>query len=222
MRTRAVLFDWRGILVVNPPEEWWIGRAFEELGRPKPTSAELADLVSAITEAGNQPAFVAAEQKIDCSAELHAETSLAMFAAAGLDEDLAIALYQLDFRPDCHPYAIDAKETFESLASHEIKIAVISDIHFDLRPEFEDHGLSEYVDEFVLSFEHGIQKPDPAIFRLALDALQVRPTEALMVGDRPSHDGGAVAVGIPTLLLPTLGEASDRRLELVLRVGIGG
>jgi len=221
MKVRAVLFDWRGILVADPPDEWWIGRAFQQLGRPQPTSAELSNVVRAMSEAGNQPAFAAALGRMDCSAALHAETSLRLFAAAGLDEDLATALYQLDFRPDCHPYAIDAKETFESLASNEIKIAVVSDIHFDFRPEFEAHGLSEYVDAFILSFEHGVQKPDPAIFLLALDALQVRPAEALMVGDRASHDGGSVAAGIPALLLPTLRDASEQRLGLVLRIGLG-
>jgi len=217
MKIQAVLFDWRGILVADPPDQWWIGRAFEQLGRPPPTPAELSNLARAISDAGDQPAFAAALRQIDCSAELHAETSLRIFDAAGLDEDLATALYELDFRPDCHPYAIDTKETFQSLVRDEIKIAVVSDIHFDLRPEFEVHGLIEYVDAFVLSFEHGIQKPDAAIFQLALEALRVRPTEALMVGDRASHDGGAVAVGIPTLLLPTLREPSEQRLELVLR-----
>jgi HAD superfamily hydrolase (TIGR01509 family) len=69
-----------------------------------------------------------------------------------------------------------------------------------------------------LSFEHRMQKPDPAIFGLALEELRVLPAETLMVGDRASHDGAAVEVGIPTLLLPTLTDVSQQRLSHALRL----
>ena len=81
-------------------------------------------------------------------------------------------------------------------------MAVVSDIHFDLRPEFAGAGLGDFVDAFVLSFEHGVQKPDRRIFEIALDALAVDAPDALMVGDRASHDGAAIGAGIATWLLP--------------------
>jgi HAD superfamily hydrolase (TIGR01509 family) len=213
-----VLFDWRGVLVADPRDEWWLARAFEHLGRSRPTASQLSTIAAAIHVVGDRPEFARALRRVDCSATLHAETSMRIFAAAGLDDELAKALYELDFRFDCHPYATDAKATLRTLASNGINVAVISDIHFDLRPEFRVQGMTEFVDSFILSFEHGVQKPDPTIFRLALDALEVEPAEALMVGDRPSRDGGAVAVGISTLLLPTLRDQSERRLDLVARV----
>lgn len=37
------------------------------------------------------------------------------------------------------------------------------------------------------------------MFSTALAALDIEPEEALMVGDRASHDGGAVALRIDTL-----------------------
>jgi FMN phosphatase YigB (HAD superfamily) len=46
-----------------------------------------------------------------------------------------------------------------------------------------------------------VQKPDQAIFEIALRELDAVPEETLMVGDRASHDGGAAAAGITTLLL---------------------
>lgn len=211
-----MLFDWRGILVADPENEWWIARAYDHLGRAKPSIDDVSAIAAAIEVVAAQPEFALALRSIDCSAALHAETSLQILAAAGLEKDLARALYELDFRSDSHPYATDARETFESLACHGIKVAVVSDIHFDLRPEFDAQGLTEFVDCFILSFEHGIQKPDRAIFQLALDALGAQPAEALMVGDRADHDGGAVALGVPTLLLPTLRDPSERRLHLVL------
>ncbi|QIS16753.1 hypothetical protein [Nocardia arthritidis] len=35
-----------------------------------------------------------------------------------------------------------------------------------------------------------------------------------LVGDRPSHDGAAVDIGMPTLLVPVLTEAGQCRLHL--------
>jgi len=56
------------------------------------------------------------------------------------------------------------------------------------------------------------------MFTLALDAVGVQPDEALMVGDRASHDGGAAAVGIATLILPLRRELGPRGLDVVLRL----
>jgi hypothetical protein len=48
------------------------------------------------------------------------------------------------------------------------------------------HGIADRFDAWVLSFEHGIQKPDARMFTLALAALEVRSQVALMLGDRAS------------------------------------
>jgi hypothetical protein len=68
-----------------------------------------------------------------------------------------------------------------------VRIALISDFHLDLRPLLAHHGIADLFDAWVFSFEQGIQKPDPRMFTLALDALEVRPEHALMVGDRASR-----------------------------------
>ncbi len=93
---------------------------------------------------------------------------------------------------------------------------MLSDIHFDLRPAFDDAELLGYVDVFTLSFEQGVQKPDPLMFTRTSDALDDHPQECLMVGDRSRVDGPAVEQGIPTLLLPPLLDTADRRLRKVL------
>jgi FMN phosphatase YigB (HAD superfamily) len=48
----------------------------------------------------------------------------------------------------------------------------------------------------------GLEKPDPAIFRAALERAGVTPAEAIHVGDSPSADvHGAHAAGIRPILL---------------------
>jgi HAD superfamily hydrolase (TIGR01549 family) len=126
------------------------------------------------------------------------------YGEADLEPELAEALYGLDREAIAHPVFEDVPETLGRIKALGVRIAIVSDIHFDLRPEFAQLGLDRFVDQFVLSIEHGVQKPDPRIFTLALDLLGVDASEALMVGDRPDRDGGAVGVGISTLLLPTV------------------
>jgi putative hydrolase of the HAD superfamily len=51
----------------------------------------------------------------------------------------------------------------------------------------------------------GVAKPDPAIFRLALDRLGVPASAAVMVGDVPSIDiDGARAAGVRAVLIDPL------------------
>jgi len=72
---------------------------------------------------------------------------------------------------------------------------VVSNIGWDLRPVFRAHGLDPYVDAYVLSYEHGVQKPDARLFKTACAALGVEPGDVLMVGDDRRADGGAAALG---------------------------
>ncbi|MCZ0978374.1 HAD-IA family hydrolase [Streptomyces diastatochromogenes] len=139
-----------------------------------------------------------------------------MGEGAGLEPALSDALYTTLSDPAGSPFASDVAPTLTALKAAGLKVAVVSDIHFDLRPAFERTGLDAYVDDYALSFEHGLCKPDPAFFRLALERLGARPEETLMVGDRSARDGGAVEAGLTTLLLPPLTRTTEERLHLVL------
>jgi HAD superfamily hydrolase (TIGR01509 family) len=63
----------------------------------------------------------------------------------------------------------------------------------------ERRGLDQF-DYVVSSAEAGIAKPDPAIYRLALDGLGITPGEALFVDDLPRNTRAAEAVGIPSIV----------------------
>jgi FMN phosphatase YigB (HAD superfamily) len=218
--TQAVLFDWRGTLVVNLTDVEWVGRALIALGR-EPDPATVEGIASAISRA-NGPENRLDGPGVDCDAALHRRTFLDVLTDAGLDPALVDSLYAVESDPRNNAFAGDVLETFVALRERGIRIAVVSDIHVDLRPAFDAAGLAGLVDVFTLSFEQGVQKPDPLMFTRTLEALGVEPAEALMVGDRSRPDGAAVESGIPTLLVPPLRSVDDRRLHLVLAVcGIG-
>jgi FMN phosphatase YigB (HAD superfamily) len=209
------MFDWRGTLVVDWPDDWWLRRAFAAIDRPAPPG-EVESMVQALSTASHVPEVAAMLEEADVSAESHRLATMAWYEAAGLDTKFALALYNLDFDAECHPFADDAGGVLRSLRERGVRVAVVSDIHLDLRPEFEAAGLGDVVDVFTLSFEHGVCKPDAAMFEMTVDALACEPEQALMVGDRSERDGGATRLGIPTLLVPTLRRPQDRRLHLVV------
>jgi hypothetical protein len=81
-----------------------------------------------------------------------------------------------------------------------MRVSLVSDIHFDLHADLAQQGIADLIDAYVLS----------------LDAVGARPEEALMIGDRASHDGGAVTAGIQTLPLPVPRDLVPRGLDVVL------
>jgi HAD superfamily hydrolase (TIGR01549 family) len=213
---RAVLFDWRGTLVVTAPLSAWVEQALQRVGRDS-SADEVDGIEAALVAAMEHPDLQQAWDRADESAWVHRETYARLFRVAGLDDDLAEALYAVESNPAYNPFADDVADTLKSLQVAGVRVGIVSDIHFDLRPVFAEAGLADLVDCFVLSFEQGVQKPNPQIFRVALDRLDVEPPDALMVGDRASHDGAAVNLGIPTVLVPELTANPQRRLAVVLR-----
>jgi HAD superfamily hydrolase (TIGR01509 family) len=208
MSFRAVLFDWRGTLVTTLDEEAWATEALRRLGRDD-DPALLADGLAKIADRLDAPG-------VDTDAALHRRTYVEALTDLGIDEDLVEALYAVESDLGLNVFADDAESTLRELCAAGLRLAVVSNIHVDIRPALVAAGLDGVVDVFTLSVEHGIQKPDPRMFTRTLRALGVEPDQALVVGDRAERDGAAVDCGLTTLLLPPLSAPSDRRLHRVL------
>jgi HAD superfamily hydrolase (TIGR01509 family) len=138
-----------------------------------------------------------------------------MARVPGGAEDLEQALYEVMLEVWL-PYD-DAVPTLRGLKARGIKTALVSNVGADIRPVIERAGLDGLLDAVVLSYEVGSVKPAAAIFERALAALEVKPANALMVGDNWTDDSGAARLGIRTLLLPRTTGASHG-LEVVLRL----
>jgi len=80
--------------------------------------------------------------------------------------------------------------------------------------EIAHYGLDGLVAGYLLSYEQGIQKPDPEIFRRACDLLGHDPADVLMVGDNAIADGAATAIGCAFRLVPHL-PVSERPAALL-------
>ena len=93
------------------------------------------------------------------------------------------------------------KEVLEEIKSMNLGLGLISNFPNDYYRILERANLGDLFDTRIYSHEVGFVKPSKEIFQIALDGLNVKPQEALMIGDSLDHDiEGAERVGIHTLL----------------------
>jgi len=170
--------------------------------------------LSAFARIRDLPNFEEEEARADSSFEANREIVTGWFRAVGMEPDLADAAWALNGEAPAWPIYPDAAEVVGAIKNRGVRTALVSNFHVDLRPHLIDSGLE--LDTYVISFEHGFQKPDPRMFKAALHDLDVPESEALMVGDRLELDGGAAAVGIDTLLLPMPPGSGPRGLDVIL------
>lgn len=86
-------------------------------------------------------------------------------------------------------------------ATHDVKIVVVSNEARELNAyRIRTFGLGKLVDAFVSSCFVGIRKPDPQIFRLALDLAQADPSQVVYVEDTAMFVEVAARLGIRSVL----------------------
>ncbi len=204
---RGVLFDWGDTLFSPPDAGAVIVAAAAERGI-RIDLAKARALWVELWEAGKAPNELAKGR--DLSAAAHREVWTALFKRANDSvPDVASTLYERVMDPHAWiPYP-DTAPTLRALRSRGTRIGIVSNVPQDLRPIFAAHRLADLVDSFTHSFEVGAEKPDPAIFLRACEALGTKPGETLMVGDHPVADAGALKAGLRFHLLPPDG-APDR------------
>jgi putative hydrolase of the HAD superfamily len=155
----------------------------------------------------------------DLSAARHREVWTALYTEAGCDRlapGLSDALYALTVSADSWEAFPDTVPTLAAVREKGLRIGVVSDTGFDLRPAMDLLGITPYLDAVVMSFQSGVCKPAATVFRTACDQLGVDPARTLMVGDNPLTDSGAITAGCYAFLLPPPPKTGPRGLGQVL------
>ena len=102
-----------------------------------------------------------------------------------------------------------AAETLEALVAAGVRCALVCDTGLTpghvVRHHLARLGLLHALDVQIFSDEAGVPKPDPRVFRAALEPFHVAPGQAVHVGDlRRTDVVGARAVGMETIRLRAL------------------
>ncbi|MDC0766967.1 HAD family hydrolase [Streptomyces sp. HD] len=201
----AVLFDFSGTLFrIESTESWLRGTLAEarlELEEAELTEAARALEAMGALPGGGDPSWLPEDVASvwgvrDKSAELHRAAYTGLSRHVRLpDQRLPDMLYDRHMSPSAWAPYPDTAEVLRTLRERGIGVGVVSNVGWDIRPVFREHGLDPYVESYVLSYEHGIQKPDPRLFRAACEELGADPRDVVMVGDDRRADGGAAALG---------------------------
>jgi putative hydrolase of the HAD superfamily len=213
LRLRAVLLDALGTLLeLEPPaprlraELAARGVAVSEAEAAAGMRAEIAYYRAHHDEAVDGAALAALRDR--CTTVL---AGALPEHARGAPDLRGALLASLRFRP--YPEVADA---LAGLRAAGLRLIVVSNWDVSLHDVLERTGLRGLVDAVVISAELGVAKPDPAIFRAALDRLGASAADAMHVGDSVEADvAGARAAGLEAVLVARNGGQAPDGVRVV-------
>ncbi len=95
------------------------------------------------------------------------------------------------------------------------KTGVISNAWPDTREYLTTNKLADAFDILVISAEVGVMKPDPKIYQIALDQLQVQPGESVFIDDTAPNVEAARAHGMRGILFRDPARALNELKEMM-------
>jgi putative hydrolase of the HAD superfamily len=208
----AVLLDALGTLVeFEPPWPHLVaelaarGVVVNEADARTAMLAEMAYYRAHHDEAGDWPGLVDLRRR--CAAVVQEQLATALPLAEVLEALLAAVRFG--------PYP-EVPGVLARLRADGARLAVVSNWDVSLHDVLERTGLRRLVDAVVISAELGVAKPDPAIFRTALERVGAEAEGALHVGDSLEEDiVGARAAGLQAVLVLRDGGAAPDGVRTV-------
>jgi putative hydrolase of the HAD superfamily len=123
----------------------------------------------------------------------------------------------------------EVEATLAALRDAGARLCVVSNWDSRLPALLDRIGLGDAFDEVVVSHLEGVEKPDPALFRIALSRIGSEAGDAIHVGDRADLDlAGANAAGIDGIVVDRHGRHRGEswavpdleRLPAIVRDGV--
>ena len=105
-------------------------------------------------------------------------------AAIVEEKALAVAKYCYDSARQC---VEEARPTIEALYA-KYPLVLVSNFYGNVESVLADFNLRHYFKEIVESAVVGVRKPDPRIFALGVEALNLNPEEVIVIGDSYKKD----------------------------------
>ncbi|GIU96724.1 MAG: hypothetical protein KatS3mg013_0527 [Actinomycetota bacterium] len=214
MRVRAVFFDVGETLVHPAPsfaERFAAVLAREGVARP------LDAVVAASAVVGDRFLEAArAEERWTTSPERSARFWLDVYARMlerlGLpsSDGLRDLLYREFTDPASYELFEDVVPTLDALGDRGALLGIVSNFEAWLEDLLERLGVRERFPVRVISGIEGVEKPDPALWRRALERAGIEPEAAAFVGDSPALDvEPAAALGMRAVLIDRRGRFPD-------------
>jgi putative hydrolase of the HAD superfamily len=129
---------------------------------------------------------------------------------APVNRELAEALFEAFSDPAAWRLFDDVRPVLDELAGWGITLGLVSNFEPWLDEILALQGIDDRFAAVAISGKLGVAKPDPRIFKAALDEAGANPGATVHVGDRPGDDvAGAIAAGVTPVLIDRFGRYPD-------------
>ena len=152
-----------------------------------------------------------------------ADTSAELAALHPQHADL-IAVWGPRFSESIGPAIAGMQELVRDLDAADVPLFAITNFSHEFWPPFRarESAMFDRFRDIVVSGDEKIVKPDPAIYRLALDRFGVRADETVFVDDNAANIAAARALGIESVLFTDAASFRSRLVELGLPIAATG
>ncbi len=207
---KTVIFDWFNTLArYEPPRELVHSQALNQFGFDVDPVKLMKPLMSADKYYFEENTVLPIRKRNAEDQEkilAHYEEIIMSEAGLKFDKNLPLQVYRkgkelfgeiLDF-----VLFDDVMPVMQTLKEKKLLIGLLTNYAKDMNPLIKKLGLDSYINFIVTPYEAGSDKPDPAIFRYALNKAGASPEEAVYIGDQYKVDIiGAHNAGIKQVLL---------------------
>ena len=107
-------------------------------------------------------------------------------------------------------------EIIKNLKNINYKIGLLSNNYIKLRQQMIDEGTIKYFDVLINSSEVGYQKPQPEIFQILFDKLNLKSQEVVFIDDSEPSLVGADKIGY----IPVLYKNNQQLKEELKKIGV--
>ena len=103
-----------------------------------------------------------------------------------------------------------AREALAALSAQGTRLGIVSDFDYRLTELLESLGIASFFETVILAGSLAVTKPDPRLFRAALEALEAPASHCVYVGDDPERDlAGALQAGLRAIDVRSLTTLAD-------------
>jgi putative hydrolase of the HAD superfamily len=149
-------------------------------------------------------------QSVESSIEYVSEAIGARVSVKKMTEAVAIRLEQINSMLQPRP---DAIATIRQLKTRGYKIGLLSNCSIEIPILWPKTPLAELFDCAVFSSRERLKKPDPRIYHLISNRLQVTPKECLYIADGENYElAAATGVGMRPILLRSPSRDNDKEI----------
>jgi putative hydrolase of the HAD superfamily len=212
-RLRAVFFDaGETLLAPHPSHHELFALVLSERGHdvaPDDVQKIFAEMGPSFVAVMDQKAVkawsVSREASLEFWGRIYSE-ALGRLGVPDPNQEIFEALYERYTRYESYRLFPECISTLQAVRAAGLVVGLISNFEEWLEGMLIEMEVAHLFDFMVISGKEGVEKPDPAIFHLALERSGIDPATAIYVGDHPKLDvEAAQAVGMGAVLIDRKG-----------------